>query len=157
MIVVADTSPVNYLILIEEIEILAKIFGSVVTPHSVLAELLRPSAPAAVRKWIGERPEWLEVRSPEGVPDAPLTSLDLGERDAISLAAELESDQLIIDDRHGRHEAQLRRISVIGTLGVLRTAGNLGLLDLGNALKRLGSTNFRMRPEVLARVLKRTE
>jgi predicted nucleic acid-binding protein len=45
MIVVADTSPINYLILIGEIEILTEMYGRVVIPHAVREELLRPSAP----------------------------------------------------------------------------------------------------------------
>jgi predicted nucleic acid-binding protein len=45
MIVVADTSPINYLILIGEIEILTGMYGRVVIPHAVREELLRPSAP----------------------------------------------------------------------------------------------------------------
>ena len=47
MIVVADTSPINYLILIEEIDILTKMYGRVVIPHTVYEELLRGSAPHA--------------------------------------------------------------------------------------------------------------
>jgi predicted nucleic acid-binding protein len=35
MIVVADTSPINYLILIGEIEILTKMYGKVVIPQTV--------------------------------------------------------------------------------------------------------------------------
>jgi predicted nucleic acid-binding protein len=154
MIVIADTSPINYLILIEVIEIFTKIYGKVVIPRSVRQELLRPSALEAVRKWMAEPPAWLELRIPANALDASLTSLDPGERDAILLAAELDADQLIVDDRQGRQAAQRRGISVIGTLGVLRVAGNLGLLDFGNALKRLEGTNFRIGSEVLARLLK---
>ena len=35
MIVVADTSPINYLVLIKEIEILPKLYGKVVIPQTV--------------------------------------------------------------------------------------------------------------------------
>jgi predicted nucleic acid-binding protein len=49
MIVVADTSPINYLILIEEIDILTKMYGTVAMPPAVRDELLRLSAPAMVR------------------------------------------------------------------------------------------------------------
>lgn len=49
MIVVADTSPVGYLILIEQIEILPKLYGSVVLPQAVHDELSRPSAPVKIR------------------------------------------------------------------------------------------------------------
>ena len=44
MIVVADTSPLNYLLLIDEIELLPAIFGHVLVPHTVLQELLHPIA-----------------------------------------------------------------------------------------------------------------
>ncbi len=56
MIVVADTSPVNYLILIQEIDILPKMYGSVVIPGAVRDELLRPSAPQLVRDCISRLP-----------------------------------------------------------------------------------------------------
>ena len=38
-LVVADTGPINYLILIGEIDILPKLFDQIVIPSSVLAEL----------------------------------------------------------------------------------------------------------------------
>jgi predicted nucleic acid-binding protein len=154
MIVVADTSAINYLILIGEIEILAKMYGTVVIPRAVREELLRPSAPEMVRNWTSRLPTWLEVHIPANAPDASLAALDPGERDAITLAGELNVVQLIVDDRKGRHEAERRGIAVIGTLGVIREAATLGLLDLPNAVKRLEATSFHVAPEILARLLK---
>lgn len=154
MIVVADTSPINYLILIGEIEILTKMYGRVVIPHAVREELLRPSAPEIVRNWISQMPVWLEVHAPSNAPDASLGDLDPGERDAIVLASELGADQLIVDDRQGRHEAEKRGIPVMGTLGVLQEAATLSLLDLRTAVKRLEGTSFHIAPEILARLLK---
>lgn len=40
MIVVADTSPINYLILIEAADILRNLYGNVVIPEAVVQELL---------------------------------------------------------------------------------------------------------------------
>lgn len=154
MIIVADTSPINYLILIEEIDILTEMYGTVVIPHAVHQELLRPSAPETVRNWTRQLPTWLEVRTPVNAPDKSLATLDPGERDAIMLAAELQADQLIVDDRQRRHEAERRGIPVIGTLGVLREAATLGLLNLRTAVKRLKATNFHIAPEVVAHLLK---
>jgi predicted nucleic acid-binding protein len=153
MIVVADTSPINYLLLIEEINILAKMYGTVVIPQMVREELLRSSAPQIVRAWISEAPSWLEVRTPAQEPDVFLAKLDAGERDAIVLAAELHADQLIVDDREGRRYAEQRGIPVMGTLGVLREAASLGLLNLGAALERLQATSFYVAPEVMKRLL----
>lgn len=52
MIVIADTSPINYLILIGEIEVLPALYGRVLIPPSVHEKLDRPRTPQAVRMWI---------------------------------------------------------------------------------------------------------
>jgi hypothetical protein len=78
MIVVADTSPINYLLLIKEIDILPKMYGTVVIPRAVQEELLRPVAPEIVRAWIGGAPAWLEIRSPIDAPDSSLVNLQSG-------------------------------------------------------------------------------
>jgi predicted nucleic acid-binding protein len=153
MIVVADTSPINYLLLVQEINILPKMYGKVVIPRAVQEELLRPAAPESVRAWISKAPSWLEIRTPTDAPDSSLAKLDAGERDAILLAVELRADQLIVDDREGRKHAEERRIPVIGTLGVLKEAAALGLLNLREVVERLQSTSFYVAPEVLRTLL----
>jgi predicted nucleic acid-binding protein len=129
-------------------------YGRVVIPQTVREELVRASAPQLVRSWVDHLPIWLEVRSPHAVPDSSLAKLDAGERDAITLATELHADQLIVDDREGRREAERRGIPVIGTLGVLREAATLKLLDIRVAVERLQTTSFYVAPEVLASMLK---
>jgi len=154
VIVVADTSPVGYLILIEQIEILPKLYGSVVLPQAVHDELSRPSAPVKIRSWMDHAPNWLEVRTPVQSPAADLAELDAGERDAILLAKQMKADRLLLDEKQGRREATRLGIVVTGTLGVLRDAAVLGLLDLRTAIDRLQSTTFRISPDVLAALLK---
>ena len=143
MLVVADTSPINNLILIEEIDILAKMYDKVAIPPAVRDELLRRSAPEMVRSWMDQLPSWLDVRVPVNEPDALLAKLDPGERDAILLAGELRAGQLIVDDREGRREAEKRGIAVMGTLGVLQdhlASDFFRLLDdLRLAVKRLAN------------------
>ncbi len=153
MIVVADTTPINYLILIEEIDVLAKLYGRVVIPHAVREELLGARAPVAVREWTERPPAWLEVRTSNQVSDPALARLDAGERAAITLAEELVADQLIVDDSFARRIAESRGLSVIGTVGVLREAAELGLLDLRIAFKRIQQTTFHISPALLAKLL----
>jgi|HubBroStandDraft_1064217.scaffolds.fasta_scaffold462350_2 predicted nucleic acid-binding protein len=100
MIVIADTGPINYLILIQEIEILPALYGRILVPSSVCEELKRPRAPDLVRSWVSQPPAWFEVRTPAHLPDPELAGahLDASERDAILLAEELGADQLIIDE-----------------------------------------------------------
>lgn len=154
MIVIADTSAVNYLVSIEQIAVLEKIYGTVVIPDSVREELLRPTAPEVVRRWIADPPRWLLVRSPAAKSDPSLSDLDAGERDAITLALELGAERLIIDERRGRAVARERGVRVIGTLGVLKIASGLGLLDLRAAVARLQSAGFYISASILRDLFK---
>jgi predicted nucleic acid-binding protein len=153
MIIVADTSPINYLVLIKEIEVLPRLYGKIVIPEAVREELLRPEAPEIVRMWIAQAPAWIETRSPASIADSSLARLDAGERDAIMLAAELNAEQLIVDDREGRRIAKERGIAVIGTLGVLKEAAAMGFVDLRDCVARLQTTTFYVAPEVLKNLL----
>lgn len=149
MIVVADTSPLNYLVLIGHIEILAKIYGEVVVPQTVLEELLDSDAPAEVRAWASAPPSWLHASILIFRRDPQLDWLDRGEQDAILLAEAFKAERLIIDDLEGRREAAKRGLPVIGTLGVLAEAARRNLLDLRQALAALQATNFHAAPELI--------
>src|SRR5438552_2953757 len=56
MIVVADTGPLNYLVLIGAVEVLQPLYTQVIVPKTVAAELLRTGAPAASRRGFRSRP-----------------------------------------------------------------------------------------------------
>ena len=64
MVVVADTSPINYLVLISRIDLPASLYTRMLIPPAVLAELKHPVAPKIVRDWAYSAPVWLEVLSP---------------------------------------------------------------------------------------------
>jgi predicted nucleic acid-binding protein len=153
MIVIGDTGPINYLILIGEIEVLPGLYRRVTIPPSVCEELCHSGAPEPVQTWIAHPPAWLEVHSPTRPPDADLARLDAGERDAILLAEELGADQIIIDEIRGRREAQRRHIPFTGTLGVLAAGAEQGLLDLRSAVDRLRQTSFHISAEILDRLI----
>jgi len=97
MIVVADTSPLNYLILIDCGDLLPQLYGHIVVPFGVSEELKHDSAPAAVRAWLSRIPEWVEVRKIVSEPDAGLVHLGRGEREAIQMSQEIRADLLLLD------------------------------------------------------------
>lgn len=119
MIVVADTSPLNYLILINEIELLPALYERVLIPEEVRQELQRDRAPLAVKKWATSLPAWCEIRSVAASADPTLSELDPGERDAILLALEVGIETVLIDEIGGRREAARHRLHVIGTVALL--------------------------------------
>jgi len=64
------------------------------------------------------------------------------ERAAIALAAAINADLLLMDEAAGRAEAKRRNLRVTGTLGVLRTAAERGLVNVPHLIVRLKATSF---------------
>lgn len=154
-LVVADTGPLNYLVLIGESEILPKLFEKVFVPERVHVELRHPVAPRPVRRWAENPPAWLEIRpTPTAADDnLVLRALDEGERAALALARALRADLVLMDDRAGVAVARQQGFAVTGTLGVLDLAARRAFIDLGAAFVRLKATNFRYRPEIMDALL----
>jgi predicted nucleic acid-binding protein len=128
----------------------------VILPSAVHAELTNRKAPLAVRDWIANPPAWLEICDDRSLSfDPSLEALDEGEKSAISLAASLNADFLLMDDREGVAAARRKGLRVTGTLGVLDVAAAMGLVDFAQAVKKLELTSFRRPRAVLLALLKR--
>lgn len=149
LLVVADTGPINYLVLIKQIELLPILFDRIVIPEAVRLELDDGDAPEEVRAWIQEPPPWIEVHpSPPFGDLGALENIHKGEKAAIVLAALLDANLLLMDDRRGVRVAQSKGFTVTGTLGILDRAADRGLIDFVSTVRQLEATNFR-RPEAL--------
>ena len=156
MIVVADTSPLNYFVQIGCESVLSSLYQRVLIPPSVLAELGHAGAPRIVGEWLLDLPRWIEVRRTAAPQDVALADLDPGEREAIQLAQEQRADLLLIDERRGRLVAKRRGLATTGTLGVLLAAAQKGLLDAASTYQQLATkTNFRCSPELQNSFLQR--
>lgn len=142
MIVVADTSPINYLIQLGHIDFLQQLYKRIVIPHAVLDELLNPKAPAPVRAWALNPPGWLEFATPSASLVMDLDILDRGEAEAIVLAGEIDADWLLIDEAMGRDQAIAKGLKTIGTLGFLRELARLQIFDLRAEIIRLQGLGF---------------
>jgi hypothetical protein len=77
VIAVANASPMCYLILIGEIDLLPKLFSQVLVPEAVLAELLHKDAPPAVRSWASNPPPWMLAKE---IPPLATAGLRASER-----------------------------------------------------------------------------
>lgn len=156
MIVVADTSPINYLVQIACDSLLPSLYQRALIPEAVLHELDHPSSPGSVKSWLLSLPTWIDIRRTSSSSDPALDALDPGERDAILLAKEEHADVLLIDERRGRLEAQRRGLATTGTLGVLLAAHEKGLMNAHAAYTRLiNETSFRTTPELDRHFLQR--
>jgi predicted nucleic acid-binding protein len=113
MIVVADSGPLHYLVLLEHIELLRRFYGRVLVPEPVASELSAAGAPAVVRAWMTKPPTWVDVQAVTADAVSMITdTLDLGERAArrIFAPARLQSvsttrvDIQILSPEVARHQ-----------------------------------------------------
>lgn len=156
-LVIADAGPLNYLILIGQIDLLPVLFEKVVLPTTVQTELASGKAPPFVRNWIANLPAWVAVREAplSQAEDASLQGIDAGEKAAIQLAVSLNADLLLMDDRKGVNAAQRKGLRVTGTLGILDLAAQRGLADFAQAVEQLRQTNFRVPLHLLDALLEK--
>ena len=144
MIAVSNTTPLRYLIAIEEEHLLGELFEKVFVPVAVHHELTDSRTPEIVRRRVATLPAWFEVRTvrESQTTGFPVT-LHRGEREAILLAEALRADVLLVDEQIGRTIALSRNIPLSGTLGVLERADQMGLVaDFQQVLQRLRSSGF---------------
>jgi predicted nucleic acid-binding protein len=154
-LVVADAGPLHYLVLTGDIELLPKLFESVLAPQAVHDELNDPATPEEVRAWIARTPGWLEIRPNLTPPqeNESMRILDAGESAAIALALSVKADLVLMDDREGVSAARGEGLAVTGTLGILDIAARRGLIDLADAFERLKRTSFYYRQGLLDTIL----
>lgn len=152
---VADTSPLCYLVLIDEVDLLRKLFSQVVIPSAVMTELLHEDAPEAVRAWAANLPSWVAVQENPVRNTAGLEKLQVGEQAAILLAESIGAELILLDEKSARRIAAQRGMRVTGTLGVLGEAATRGVVNLPAAIDRLRRTNFRCSPALMKATLDR--
>jgi predicted nucleic acid-binding protein len=155
MIVIADTSPICYLVLIDQIDLLPQLYGQIIIPTTVPTKLQSPNVPPQLQQWISQSPSWLIIQPLNQPSDPALSRLDPGEQAAIALAEQLNARLLIIDERAGRQIAQQRQLSIIGLIGILDEAATLGLIHLPTVIDRLKQTTFRISPHLLNTLLQK--
>ena len=153
MTIVCDTSPLCYLILIDQIDVLPQLFGRISIPQAVQNELIAEGA--SVQTWIAQAPDWLDIHVVSGEADQMLERLDVGETEAILLAERLGSSLIVLDDLDARRIATQRGLTVTGLLGVLYQAGVRQIIDFPDTLERLQQTSFRASSTLLEQFLDR--
>ncbi len=156
-LVIADTGPVNYLVLIGCIDFLPTLFDRVILPSAVQTELADPGAPLSVQSWMANPPPWLHIHEMPShqSAQASVEGLDEGEAAAISLAVLLAADLLVMDDRRGVTVARAEGLRVTGTLGIIDPAARRGLIDFAEAVDRLRRTTFRIPEKLLDSLVKK--
>ena len=145
-IVISDASCFIILHIIGELDLLKKVYGSVLTTPEIAAEFGE------------ELPDWVLI---EQVKDRKYIEfleaiVDEGESSAIALAKEMESPLLIIDDLKARKLATKLNLKYTGTIGVIHKAKQNGVIEqIKPIIEKLQATNFRISEKIVDELLKK--
>lgn len=154
-VVVTNTTPIIALSLVGQLRLLEWLYGEILVPPAVQAEVL-----AGGRRRVGvvelQEASWLrQVTLSDPRRADLLADLDRGEAEAIALAQELNADLLIVDERLARRHAQRLGLTITGTLGVLLRAKKQGLVvEIGPLIEQVQRGGIRLGDTVVARALR---
>ena len=132
MIVIADTTPIITLMKLQRLDLLEKLFDTVLVPNAVYDELISNSNYLTEAQMVFECPflKRLEVSDHQSIKIlCEVIGLDAGESEAIALAEEKHADLLIIDERKGRRVAKQMELKITGTIGILLQAFDCKILS----------------------------
>ena len=155
MLIVSDTSPIIALAACNKLDLLDKLFGQVYIPQAVFNELAIPDKPKA-----GDIMEWAKNKvipvKNQSIITALSMNLDPGESEALALYWETEADFLLIDEKRGRIIAQRNGIRTIGTIGILISSKQRGLItSVKPFLELLTHNGFRISDILYHQILDR--
>ena len=134
-VIISDTACLIGLTNIGQINLLQKMYGSIIV------------TPEVMKEYGVQLPEWIIVQE---VSDHNKISvfekfMGLGESSAIALAMETENALLIVDDKRARQFALSLGVEIIGTLGLLILAYEKGIIqDIDSIIASLREIEFRL-------------
>lgn len=144
-IIISDTSCLIILAKIGELELLQKLYGTIITTQDIADEF-------------GEiLPEWILIENAKDKYHQRILELqiDRGESSAIALALEIQDSTLILDDFKARKVAENLGLRFTGTIGILIKSKLNGLVpSIKPFLEKIKETNFRISQEIELQALK---
>ncbi len=144
-IVISDTSTLILFQKIDELSLLQKVYGDLITTPEIAGE------------YGEELPYWIKIQSvsDKKYQDFLETQVDYGEASAIALASKYEDVLLLLDDLKARKLAIRLKFKVTGTLGVIHKAKQLSIIDKVKPLiDKLLLTDFRVADNIIDEILK---
>ncbi len=146
-VIVSDTSCLILLDKIGELNLLNRLFGTIIITQEITDEFKK------------ELPNWVRIENPVNKTYQKIleTSLDRGEASAIAFAIEQSNCLLIIDDYKGRKYAEQLGIKITGTLGIVIEAKLVGhLKSVKPLLEKIKKTDFKLTTELERKTLEKS-
>jgi hypothetical protein len=138
---------------VDRIDLLEIFEATTVIPPHVRRELLsKPTTETQeIERALTRRIQVRDVPSLSATTKEVVNRLDPGEREAVSLAAGLDEETLLImDDQVGRRAARRLDCSVTGVIGVLLRAKEVDrVVDVGSLLEAMRSAGYWLSDEII--------
>lgn len=147
--IIGDSSALVALSIMDKLDLLENIFGKIYVPQAVYDEVTISYKPQSVKlkNFLTNKIVSVEV----GISQI---GLGKGELEAIALYKNLEAKFLFIDDRRAKSFATLNDVNVIGSLGVMVLAKELGKVKtIRNDLEKLLDSDIFISKSLIDRVL----
>ncbi|SDF51766.1 Predicted nucleic acid-binding protein, contains PIN domain [Mucilaginibacter pineti] len=144
-IIISDTSCLIILSNINELDLLNKVYGNIVTTIDIATEFGEPL------------PEWVIIEKVADKYSQQLLEMqiDKGESSAIALALETPQSTVILDDYKARKIAGQLGLNFTGTIGVIIKAKLNGVIpSIKPILEKIKKTDFRISDAIEQQALK---
>ena len=127
--IICNATPLIAFARIQRLDILRETVGELVIPEGVAHELHGYRGGHYGEIILSNEP-WITVRKVQAPAQIQLLLpvLDQGEAEVITLALEQNADLVLIDELTGRKVAQSLRLQVVGSVGILIRAKQIGLI-----------------------------
>jgi len=154
--VICDNAALSALAEIDHLNLLPLLFPVITVTESVRQEATHLRAPAALRQFMLQQPEWLAVEA-DPVPLHPITEgLEDRESSSITLAWENRADSLLVlDDLRARKAASALQLPHTGLVSILGHMAKEEFTDYDQAILNLRETGFHVSPTIVGMVRKR--
>lgn len=157
MIVVSNSTILIGLVKIGKLDLLPKLFSKIYIPEEIYRELVekgkRKSGSDRIKK-----AKWIEAMPVKDKTQVNLLmfSLEKGEAEALCLAKELKADLILLDEGKARKSAVLAGFGIMGTVGLLLLAKDLGLIkEIKFFLDELQRKKFWISERIVLEALKK--
>ncbi len=154
--VVSNTTPIISLLKLNRLDILKQLYDQVFIPYAVFKEIEAGKTKGFYKDLTSI--DWIKITDIQDKQAVKyFIDLDSGEAEAIVLAAELNADLILLDEKMGRFHAKHAGLKITGTIGILIKAKNVGLItELKPLLNELTEKNVwigeRLKIEILKKV-----
>ena len=131
--IVCNASPIINLSKINKLDLIEKLYQKIIIPGAVFKELIvkghdKENIPAIKSLIENNIIDVQEVQS-NALVRALEKDLDPGESAAIALAAEINAELIILDERDARETAEIYNLKKTGFIGILMKAKQKGFID----------------------------